>query len=412
MRKKRHKIITGLDIGTTKICAILGQAGDDGQLTVLGMGSNPSVGLKKGMVVDIEATVDSIQKAVHKAEQQAGVEVRDVYVGIAGGHITSQNVQATIEVQNPLRGVTELDRKRVIDKAREITKAKDIDILHTIPQEYVCDGRAGIKNPVGMSCSTLQARVHLVLAAMTSASNIIKCIKHAGLRMNDILLESLASSLAILDDNQKDLGVLLIDIGGGTSDVAVFTQGMLKFSDVIPLGGDSITNDVAYGLRISRYDAENVKKKYASALVESVDPDETIEVSEVLKDGPSLASRRFLCEIAEARLEQIFMMAKQKIDASPLRNRIGGGVVLTGGTALMHGIAELAERIFEMPTKVGAPTGLKGMSGIVSSPIYSTCVGLVLYGLTAEPASDQYYANGNLFRKLAYTFKRFIDWYS
>lgn len=412
MRKKRPRFITGLDIGTTKICAILGQLDNDGQLSILGVGSNPSQGLKKGMVIDIEATVDSIQKAVHKAEQMAGAEVKEVYVGIAGGHITSQNSRGVVEVQNSVRGVTELDRQRVLEKARNIAIPKDIEIIHAIPQEYVCDGQPGIKNPVGMSCSTLEARVHLVLAAVTSASNIVRCINLAGLRTCDILLESLASSLAILSENEKDLGVLLIDIGGGTSDVAVFTGGSVKFSGVIPLGGDSITNDIAYGLKISRYDAENVKKKYASSLVDTVDPDEVIDVSDVLTNTRQTASRRFLCEIAEARLEQIFMMARQMIDTSPIRNRIYAGVVLTGGTSLMHGITQLAERIFEMPCKIGLPQGLKGMSGVVSSPIYSTAIGLVLHGLTSEPPSAHYYSNGNIFRKVAYSLKKFIDWYS
>lgn len=412
MRKKRQKFVAGLDIGTTKICAVLGQLNDDGQLSILGVGSNPSQGLKKGMVIDIETTVDSIQKAVHKAEQMAGVEVKEVFVGIAGGHITSQNSRGVVEVQNPVRGVTEMDRQRVLEKARNITIPKDVEIIHSIPQEYICDGQPGIKNPVGMSCSTLEARVHLVLAAVTSASNIVRCINLAGLRTRDILLESLASSLAILSENEKDLGVLLIDIGGGTSDVAVFTGGSVKFSGVIPLGGDSITNDIAYGLKISRYDAENVKKKYASALVDSVDPDEVIDVSDVLKNSRTSASRRFLCEIAEARLEQIFVMAKQMLENSPVRNKIYAGVVLTGGTALMHGIAELAERLFEMPAKVGMPQGLKGMSGVVSSPIYSTAIGLVMHGFTSEPPDTHYYANGNIFRKIAYNFKKFIDWYS
>jgi cell division protein FtsA len=413
MRKKRQKTITGLDIGTTKICAIQGQLDEEGQLTVLGVGSNPSLGLKKGMVVDIEATVDSIQKAVHKCEQMAGVEIRDVYVGIAGGHITSQNSRGVVEVQNSMRGVTEMDRNRALDKARfNVSVPKDLEILHAIPQEYVVDGQTGIKNPVGMSCSTLEVRVHLVLAAIASASNIVKCINHAGLRTREILLESLASSLATLSDNERDRGVLLIDIGGGTSDVAVFTGGSVKFSGVIPLGGDNITNDIAYGLKISRHDAENVKKKYASALVESVESDEMIEVTEVLKDSRTTANRRFLCEIAEARLEQIFMMAKQMVDSSPVRNKIYAGVVLTGGTSLMDGIGELAERIFEMPAKMGVPRGIKGMSGVVSSPIYSTGIGLVSYGLTNEPVGAHYYSNGNVFRKVAYAFKRFIDWYS
>ena len=413
MRRKRQKTVTGLDIGTTKIVAIIGQADDEGQVSVLGVGSNPSLGLKKGMVVDIEATVDSIEKAVRKAEEMADTEVKEVFVGIAGGHITSTNSRGVIEVQNSARGVTEADRDRVLQRARDsVVMPKDVEIIHWIPQEYVCDGQPGIRNPVGMSCSTLEARVHVILAAVASASNILRCINLANLRTRDLLLESLASSLAILSDNEKDLGVLLIDIGGGTSDVAVFTGGAVKFSGVIPLGGDSITNDIAYGLKVSRYDAENVKKKYASALVDSVDPNEEIEVTDVLKNSRATANRRFLCDIAEARLEQIFMMAKQMVDASPVRNRIYAGIVLTGGTSLMHGIVELAERIFEMPAKVGVPQGLKGMSATVQSPIYSTGIGLVINGLTNEPVNAQYYSNGNMFRKVAHGLKRFLEWYS
>ncbi len=413
MRRKRQKIVTGLDIGTTKIVAIIGQPDDEGQLTVLGLGSNPSLGLKKGMVVDIDATVDSITKAVQKAQQMANHQVREVFVGIAGGHITSINGRGVIEVQNPSRGVTEADRDRVIQRARQtISVPNDTEILHVIPQEYVCDGQPGIKNPVGMACATLEVRVHVILAAVTSASNILKCISLANLRTRDLMLESLASSLAILSDNEKDLGVLLIDIGGGTSDVAVFTGGSVKFSGVIPLGGDNITNDIAFGLKISRYDAENVKKKFGNALVDAVDPNEEIEVTGVLKNERATANRRFLCEIVEARLEQIFMMAKQMVDASPVKNRIYAGVVLTGGTSLMQGISELAERIFEMPAKVGSPQGLKGMSGPVASPIYATGIGLVIGGITNEPLNAQYYSNGNIFRKITHSLRRFIDWYS
>jgi cell division protein FtsA len=411
MARKKRKYITGLDIGTTKICAIVGQIDEDGQLTVLGVGSNPSLGLKKGMVIDIDSTVDSIKKAAHKAQQMAGVDLKDVFVGIAGGHITSHNSRGVIEVQNPMRGVTEMDRKRVLDKARDVTLPRDTEIIHAIPQEYVCDGQAGIKNPVGMSCSTLEARVHLIIAQVASASNIIKCITHAGLQTRDILLESLASSLAILSENEKDLGVLLIDIGGGTSDVAVFTGGNVKYSGVIPLGGDNITNDIAYGLKISRYDAENVKKKFACGIVDMIDPNEVVEVSDVLKGARTNARRSFLCEISEARLEQIFMMAKQMVEATPVGKKIYAGTVLTGGTALMPGIAELAERIFDMPAKVGVPQGLKGMSGVVSSPIYSTAIGLVIYGLTHESEKD-HFSSGNLWHKVCYRMKQFWKWYS
>ena len=413
MRRKKQKVVTGLDIGTTKIVAIMGALDEDNALTILGVGSHPSQGLKKGMVVDIEATVDSIQKAVQKAESMAGMDVKEVFVGIAGGHITSMNSRGVIEVQNPSRGVTEADRQRVLERARSaVVFPKEQEIIHVFAQEYECDGHAGISNPVGMSCSTLTAHVHMVAAAVASASNIIKCIQMADLRARDLMLESLASSLAILGDNEKDLGVMLIDIGGGTSDVAVFTGGSVKFSGVIPLGGDSITNDIAYGLKISRYDAENVKKKHASVLLDEVDPDEEIEVTEVLKNARAVANRHFLCEIVEARVEQILLMARQMVQASAVSDKYYAGIVLTGGTSLLHGIAELAERIFEMPAKVGMPQDLKGMSSGVDSPIYSTGIGLVLYGLTHDPSNAQYYSNGNIFRKVGRAFRKFIDWYS
>ncbi|MCX7717361.1 MAG: cell division protein FtsA [Candidatus Sumerlaeaceae bacterium] len=411
MRKRRQPIVTGLDIGTTKVCAIIGHADADGALTVLGVGSHPSQGLKKGMVVDIEMTVDSIQKAVREAEQVAGVSVKQVYVGIAGGHISSTNSKGIVEIPNRQRGVTEQDCQRVLELARKITVPHDIEILQVIPQEYVLDGQPGIKNPVGMTCSILEVRAHVVLAAMTSASNIMRCIKHAGLQTCEIMLESLASAVAILGEHEKDLGVILIDIGGGTSDIAVFSGGTVKFSGVIPLGGDSITNDIAYGLKVNRYDAENIKKKHASALPGEVDPDEKIEISDVLKQEPHLVSRRFLCEITEARLEQIFMMAKDMLDKSPVRDRVFGGVVLTGGTSLMHGITRLAERIFELPAKVGMPQNVKGLSGIVKSPIYSTCIGLVLQGIATQAVSPAFYSNGSIFGRLAHRLRKAIDWY-
>lgn len=411
-RKKRSRIVTGLDIGTTKVCAIIGQADEEGQLTVLGVGSHPSQGLKKGMVVDIDLTVDSIQKAVRKAEQMAGVTVRDVYVGIAGGHIRSMNSKGIVEVQNPVRGVTEQDRQRAMDRARKsVIVAEDVEVLHIIPQEYVVDGQPGIKNPIGMSCSSLEVRTHVVLAAMTSASNIMRCISHAGLRTCEILLESLASSLAILNDTEKDLGVVLVDIGGGTSDVGIFAGGSVKYSGVVPLGGDSLTNDISYGLRVSKFEAENIKKKYGCATASLINGDDTIEVTDALKNAPTAVDRRFLAEITEARLEQIFEMVKQMIDTSRLGDRIHGGIVLTGGTSLMGGIVELAERVFEMRAKVGMPEGIKGLSGVVNSPIYSTGIGLVMYGLSEQAVNPAYYANGSILRKLSFRFRKMLEWY-
>ena len=416
MRRKRSKIVTGLDIGTTKIVAITAQMAPDDpdqNLTILGVGSTPSQGLKKGMVVDIDATVDSIRKAVHKAEEMSKIDVREVYVGIAGGHIESDNARGYIEVQNPSRGVTEGDRQRVLKRAQESIRAGEhLELIHSIPQEFLLDGHGGITNPVGMSCSRLEARVHLIFAAVTSASNILRCVTLAGLRPRDLMLESLASSLALLTDHEKEVGVILIDVGGGTSDVAVFADGAVRFSGVIPYGGDTITNDIAKCLKISRDHAENVKKKNANADSTRVDSDEKIELTSLLKSTPETASRRELCEIVEARLEEIFMMARKMIESSPVKYTSCAGVVLTGGTALMEDIDHLAERVFELPVKVGVPQNLKGMSSGVTSPIYSTGIGLVLSGYENDLGTTHINANGNIFHKVTDLFSRVLNWYS
>ncbi len=416
MRRKRSKIVTGLDIGTTKIVAITAQMAPDDPdqaLTILGVGSTPSLGLKKGMVVDIDATVDSIRKAVNKAEEMSKIDVREAYVGIAGGHIESDNARGYIEVQNPSRGVTEGDRQRVLKRAQESIRAGEhLELIHSIPQEFLLDGHGGITNPVGMSCSRLEARVHLIYAAVTSASNILRCVTLAGLRPRDLMLESLASSLALLSDHEKEVGVILIDVGGGTSDVAVFTDGSVRFSGVIPYGGDTITNDIAKCMKISRYDAENVKKKYANAESTRVDADEEIELTSLLKSTPETASRRMLCEIVESRLEEIFSMARQMIESSPVKYTSCAGVVLTGGTALMEDIVHLAERVFELPVKVGVPQNLKGMSSGVSSPIYSTGIGLVLSGYENDLGTTHINTNGNVFHKVTDLFSRILNWYS
>jgi cell division protein FtsA len=407
-RRQRH--ITGLDIGTTKICAIIGQMTKEGDLTIQGFGSVPSMGLRRGVVIDIDSTVESIQKAVDKAEEMSGVAARDVFVGIAGGHITSENSRGVVEITNPARGVTEADIARVLEKARSVAMPIDREIIHCVPQEYIVDDESGIQNPIGLAGARLEVRCHVVTAAITSAQNIVRCVNQAGFRTADVMLESLASSIAVLDDNQRDLGVLLLDVGGGTTDIAIYTDGAIKFSGVVPFGGDNITHDIATVLKMSRYDAENVKKKCGCAWSADVTADEEFESPGFIDPRRANRSRRFLAEVIQSRTEEIFKLARQQVERTPYADRLVAGVVLTGGSALMEGITDVAEAIFDLPARVGAPQNLKGMSGVIASPIYSTGVGLVWHGLHAQ--SVRPFGKTNLFYRLVDKFKRFVDWYA
>ncbi len=404
----RTEIFTGLDVGTTKVCAIIGQVDAEGHLTVLGVGSTPSLGLRRGIVIDMDETVESIRSAVRKAEEIAHVAVRDVYVGIAGGHIQSHNSVGMVEIKNPTRGITKADIRRVIDRARGLQIPVEREIIHVLPQRFLIDDGPTL-NPEGFSSNRLEAEVLIVTAAVTSAQNIVRAVAQAGYRTSAIYLEPLASSLAILNEREKDIGVIMIDIGGGTSDVAIYMDGTVRFTGVVPFGGDAITEDIAKGLKISRYDAENIKKRYGHALATQTNPEEELEVPNVLTDEPAKISRRFLCEVIQSRTEEILMMTRQMIEATPLGGKSYGGVVLTGGCALLEGIADLAAKSFDVPAKVGSPTGLGGMSSVVASPIYSTGVGLVLYGLEHNhlPLSR----SSGLFADLVATFRKFIDWY-
>jgi cell division protein FtsA len=407
---RRQKIITGLDMGTTKICAIIGQIDEDNQLSILGVGSNPSHGLRKGIVVSIDETVDSIQRAVSKAEQMANTEVRDVYVGITGAHLTSMNNRAMVEVGNPTRGVTRADLARVLDKAKSVSLPPDRDIVKWVRQTFLCDDAPCYQEPLGKACSKLELKLHIVNGSINTTQNIIRCVNMGGFRTADVLPESLASSLATIDNNEKDLGVILMDIGGGTTDIAVFTNGCIQFTGVLPFGGDNITSDIAIGLRVSPYDAENIKKKYGHAMSSAVSQDETFEIQRVLNQKRERVKKRFLCEIIQLRLEEILLIAKEMIDATPYSERVFAGIVLTGGTALLSGIVELTEKVFDLPVKVGVPQGLKGLSGVVSSPIYSTGIGMVLWGLNPESAA---YANHRTIpRMILNAARRLIDIYA
>ena len=402
------QIITGLDVGTTKICAIIGQTDEQGNITVLGVGSTPSVGLRRGIVIDMEETVDSIRSAVRKAEDIAHVKVRDVFVGIAGGHIQSQNSTGMVEIKNPTRGISRADIRRVIDRASGLQTPVEREIIQTIPQRFIIDDGPTL-NPEGFCSTRLEVEVLIVTAAVTSAQNIMKAVTQAGYRPSSIYLEPLASSHAILTEKEKDLGVIMIDIGGGTSDVAIYMDGAVRYTGVVPFGGDAITEDISKGLKVSRFDAENIKKRYGHAIASSVHPEEDLEAPNVLTDEPMFVSRRFLCEIIQSRMEEILSMIKQMIHDTPLGSKEYGGVVLTGGCSLLEGADELASSIFEMPSKIAAPVGLGGMSGVVSSPIYSTGVGLVLYGLDRKQETS--HKTSGVFVDLVSVFRRFIDWY-
>jgi len=382
MNNKRRKVkyVIGLDVGTTKVCSIIGEE-SNGSFNILGVGTTPSLGIKKGIVIDIEQTIASIQKAIEKASRMAGREVHEIIIGIAGGHIQCHNSRASVEIVNPERGVTRNDIIRVTERAKTLSMPVDREILHLIPQEYITDN-GPVKNPFGQVSTRLEVKVHVVTAAVTAVQNLIRCVKQGGFSTSDILLQSIASAEAILEEDEKELGVLLLDIGGGTTDVAIINNGHIRYSGVIPYGGDNLTKDIAQGLRISLFDAENIKKKYGCAISSQVRPEESFSVMQVVNHKKNTIARNKLSDIIEARLEEIFKLVIESIKSSASREKYFAGVVLTGGTTLLEGIAELGEKVFECPCRVGVPYGLKGMSSVISSPIYSTGVGLVQHGFS------------------------------
>jgi cell division protein FtsA len=372
------RLIVGLDIGTSKVVAIVGEAGADGTLKVVGLGSHPSRGLKKGMVVDIESTVQSIQRAVEEAERMAGCTIHSVYAGIAGSHIRSLNSHGIVAIRD--REVFPHDVERVIDAAQAVAIPADQKILHILPQEYVIDSQEGIKEPLGMSGVRLEAKVHLVTCAVNAAQNIDKCIRRCGLDVEDIILEQLASSYSVLTDDERELGVCIVDIGGGTTDIAIFTEGAIRHTGVIPIAGDQVTNDIAMALRTPTQYAEEIKIRYACALAQLAGADQTIKVPGVGERGARDLSRQALAEVVEPRYDELFTLVQAEIRRSGFEESLGGGIVLTGGTSRMEGAVELAEEIFHMPVRLGVPAGVQGMLDIVRNPIYATAVGLLLFG--------------------------------
>lgn len=378
-----ENMVVALDIGTSKVVAIVGAVGASGDLEIIGTGMCESSGLKKGVVVNIEATVNSIQRAVEEAELMAGCSIHSVYAGIAGSHIRSLNSHGIVGI-GMAGEVQPLDIERVIDAARAVAIPADQEILHVLPQEFIIDDQEGVREPIGMSGVRLEAKVHLVTCAANAAQNIKKCIRRCGLEVEDLALEQMASSYAILTEDEKQLGVALVDIGGGTSDIAIFTEGAIRHTGVIPIAGDQVTNDIAMALRTPTPHAEELKIKYACALAKLAGPDETVKVPSVGDRDSRDMSRQLLAEVVEPRYDELFTLVQAELRRSGFEELIAAGVVLTGGTSKMEGVTELAEEIFHMPVRIGAPTKVKGLSDIVNNPIYSTGVGLLHFGVDQQ----------------------------
>jgi len=405
---RNENIVVGLDIGTTKICAIVGEVKDDGRIDIIGIGSHPSRGLRKGVVVNIESTVESIKKAVEEAELMAGVNITAVYAGIAGGHIKSFNSRGVIAIKN--REIAKSDIDRVIDAAKAVAIPLDREVLHVLPQGFTVDDQDGIKEPLGMSGVRLEADVHIITGAVTSAQNIVKSCNRAGLDVLDIALEPLASSFAVLSADEKELGVAVVDIGGGTTDIAIFLEGGIWHTAVLSIGGNHLTNDIAVGLRTPAGEAEKIKKKYGCALTTLVRDDETIEVPSVGGRPPRVLSRQVLTEIIEPRVEEIFGLCLREIRKTGFEERIASGVVITGGTSIMDGMPDAAEKVMELPARRGLPANIGGLVDVVNSPMYATGVGLVLFGAQEMRSGKVRRISGsNVFSRVMGRMKEWVD---
>jgi cell division protein FtsA len=373
-----NRMIVGLDIGTSKVVCIVGEVTPEGLIEVVGIGSHPSRGLRKGVVVNIESTVMSIQRAVEEAELMAGCQIHSVSAGIAGNHIRSMNSHGIVAIRD--REVYPPDIERVIDAAQAVAIPADQKILHILPQEFVIDSQEGVKEPLGMSGVRLEAKVHLVTCAVNAAQNIEKCIRRCGLEVEEVILQQLASGQAVLTEDEKELGVCLVDIGGGTTDIAIFTDGAIKHTTVIPIAGDQVTNDIAMALRTPTPHAEEIKIKYACALAKITGENEMVKVPSVGDRADRDLSRQALAEVVEPRYDELFTLIQAELRRSGFEDLVAAGIVLTGGTSKMEGVVELAEEIFHMPVSIGRPQGFSGLIDIVKNPIYSTAVGLLLYG--------------------------------
>ena len=377
-KRDDRNLIVGLDIGTSKVVAIVAEISPESRLEVIGIGSSTSRGLKRGVVVNIESTVQSIQRAIEEAELMAGCEINSVYTGIAGSHVRSLNSHGIVAIRD--KEVSASDVERVIDAARAVAIPADQRVLHVLPQEFIIDSQEGIPEPIGMSGVRLEAKVHLVTGAVSAAQNIVKCVQRCGLTVEDIVLEQLASSYAVLTEDEKELGVCIVDMGGGTTDIAVFCGGAIQHTAVIPIAGTQVTNDIAVSLRTPAQYAEEIKIKYACALSQLANPDETIEVPSVGDRPPRRLARQTLAEVVEPRYEELFHLVRKELRRSGFEELIAAGVVLTGGSAKMEGAIDLAEEVFHMPVRLGVPQYVDGLADVVRNPIHATGVGLLLYG--------------------------------
>ena len=400
-KRTDRNLIVGLDIGTSKVVALVAEYKADGELEVIGIGSAASRGLSRGVVVNIDSTVQSIQRAVEQAELMAGVEINAVYTGIAGSHVKSLNSHGIVAIRD--KEVTAGDVARVMDAAQAVALPADQRIVHVIPQEYIIDSQEGIRDPMGMSGVRLEARVHIVTGAESAAQNIVKCVQRCGLEVEDIVLEQWASSYAVLTEDEKELGVCLVDIGGGTTDIAVFSSGALRHTAVIPIAGDQVTNDIAVSMRTPTQYAEDIKIRYACALSQLANPDETIEVPSVGDRPPRRLARQTLAEIVEPRYEELFGLIRDELRRSGFEEAIAAGIVLTGGSAKMEGAVLLAEEVFHVPVRLGFPQGITGLPDVVTNPVHATGVGLLLY------ARALYEADGGVPRPSRDSVRSFFD---
>jgi len=404
---KEKNLIVGLDIGTSKIVAIVAEVKPDGALDIIGMGTQPSRGLRKGVVVNIEATMASIQRVLEEAELMADCRISEVYTGIAGGHIRSLNSSGMVAIKE--KEVMQADVDRVIDTAKAIAIPNDQQVLHIIPQEFIIDGQEDVRDPIGMSGVRLEVKVHIVTGAVSAVENVTKCVRRCGLEVRDVMLQPLASAKAVLNDDEKDLGVCVMDIGGGTTDIAVFTGGAIRHTAVIPIAGDQVTNDIAMTLRTPTKEAEELKIRYGCALRQLADPNEIIEVPGVGDRGPRKLSRPMLAEVIEPRIEELYSLVQAELRRSGFEELLSSGIVLTGGSALLQGMTELGEEVFHLPVRVGIPSYSGGLADVVKSPRYATSVGLLLEGqeqfLRNELARAQIVGIGGMATRMKQWFK-------
>jgi cell division protein FtsA len=403
---KKNSIVVGLDIGTSKVCAVIGEM-TEGGVEIIGVGSHASQGLRKGVVINIEGTVNSVKKAVEEAGLMAGCEVHTVFTSISGGHIKAFNSHGIVAVKN--KEVTQRDLERVIDAARAVAIPMDRDVLHVLPQDYVIDDQDGIREPLGMSGVRLEAKVHIVTGAATSAQNIVKCCNRTGLSVAEIVLAPLAAAEAVLTDEERELGVVLIDVGGGTTDIAIYHDGTVKHTAVIGIGGNHVTNDIAAGLRTPFNDAERIKQRHGMAKASMVAADERVNVPSVAGKSPGSVSRQILCEIIEPRLDEIFEMVQKEVAKAGFEGALTSGIVITGGSMLLPGAVEMAERSFGLPVRLGVPGHVRGLADIIGNPTYATGVGLVLHGMKRQERGVYRVRDDKILSKVKH---RMSDWLS